>query len=193
MFSGQLRACYRLSTVVSQYCNHSTAQRNQPAQAGKQVRADERAITQASRQSIYCSIAAHRKQAQHSTAQRNQSAQSRIANTCHSECDNASRQTESIYRSIAVHREQEHKTTQPARTKPQSKYVSIRVRQRKHPERVGARSRVDLPAQAKFLTCAPTVARAFPSTTTPRHTNQAGLWVRVRVRVVVATVSRGRK
>ena len=43
---------------------------------------------------------------------------------------------------------------------------------------------------ANFLTCARTATRAFISTTTPRHTNQACLWVRVRVRVSVRVQDR---
>ena len=46
-------------------------------------------------------------------------------------------------------------------------------------------SRVDLPAQANFLRCARIATRAFPRTVTPRHTSQACLWVRVRVRARV--------
>ena len=45
--------------------------------------------------------------------------------------------------------------------------------------------RVDLPVQANFLKCARTATRAFPSTTTPRHSNQGCLWVRMRVRIGV--------
>ena len=71
----------------------------------------------------------------YSTAQRDQPAQSRIASSCRSECDNAaSKQTESAY-CIALPQAQQS-TSQSARTKPQSQYVSIRVRQRKEANRV---------------------------------------------------------
>ena len=52
------------------------------------------------------------------------------------------------------------------------------------------------PAQANFLTCARTATKAFPGTTAPRHSNQAGLCLRLGLgfRIgVVAAVSRGRK
>ena len=72
-------------------------------------------------------------QAQQSTT--NQPTQSRKASACRSECHNASKQTESIY-CIAVPQAQ-HSTAQSARTKPPSKYVPLRVRQRKQANRVG--------------------------------------------------------
>ena len=77
--------------------------------------------------------------AQHSTALRNQPGQIRQASiyTCRSQCDNASKQTESIH-GIAVPQAQ-HSAAQSARTQPQSKHVTIRVRQRKQAGRVGER------------------------------------------------------
>ena len=53
------------------------------------------------------------------------------------------------------------------------------------------RSRLDLPTQANFLTCARPATQAFPSTTNPRQSIQAGLWVRDRVRVRVGVPRRG--
>ena len=77
----------------------------------------------------------------HSTAQRYQPAQSRTS-TCPAECDNASMQTESIYYCCIAVPLTRHDTAQSARTKPlgrakpPSKYVPIRVRQRKQADRV---------------------------------------------------------
>ena len=77
----------------------------------------------------------------HSTAQRYQPAQSRTS-TCPAECDNASMQTESIYCCCIAVPLTRHDTAQSARTKPlgrakpPSKYVPIRVRQRKQADRV---------------------------------------------------------
>ena len=65
-----------------------------------------------------------------------------------------------------------------------------------------SRSRVDLPAQANVLRCARTATTinngAFRSTTIPRHTNPACLWLRLDLGLgfrvgVVAAVSQGRK
>ena len=49
---------------------------------------------------------------------------------------------------------------------------------------------VDLPAHASYITCARTATTAFPSTTAPRKSNQACLWVRLRVVRVKVTVPR---
>ena len=96
--------------------------------------------------------------------QRNQPAQSRKASTCRSECNNASKQTEehllycsttsTAQRSTALHCTAlhctaqhsiaQHITAQSARTKPQSKYVQIRVQQRKY-----STSQRNQPAQSR--------------------------------------------
>ena len=61
-------------------------------------------------------------------------------------------------------------------------------------------SGVNLPAQANFFRCARIATRAFPTTTTPRHSNQAGLWLGSGLEKlkgypvgVVAAVSRTRR
>ena len=85
---------------------------------------------------LYCSTAST---AQHSATISPHKALRRVVHG-RSECDNASNQTEHIY-GIAVpqaqHSTAQHSTAQSARTKPQSKYVPIRVRQRKQADRVG--------------------------------------------------------
>ena len=71
----------------------STAQQSavSPHKAAKQVRADQSATTQASRQRA-STVLQYRN---HSTAQRHQSAQRRKTSTRRSECNHASKQTES--------------------------------------------------------------------------------------------------